>query len=298
MKEEEIKELFEQFEAIANEYEGVECWSARELAQVLGYSKWERFEGVIERAKDACINAGEMVEYHFPALGNDTSCKGAQREVKDYMLTRYACYLIAQMAIHASHKSLCPNYFAVQTRRAELVQKRLLEYERVQARAKLAETEKRLSGVLYERGVDSKGFAIIRSLGDKALFNLDTALLKRKLGAPNSRPLADFLPTLNIKAKDFAAEMTSVNVQQKDLHGQQSICQEHVDNNKAVRNMMLQRGIVPENLPAGEDVKKVERRLKSDEKTLTKRIAKRNNIHHNSITREDVRISLAIYDFS
>ena len=216
MKEEEIKELFEQFEAIANEYEGVECWSARELAQVLGYSKWERFEGVIERAKDACINAGEMVEYHFPGVGKMIPlAKGAQREVKDYMLTRYACYL------------------------------------------------------------DSKGFAIIRSLGDKALFNLDTALLKRKLGAPNSRPLADFLPTLNIKAKDFAAEMTSVNVQQKDLHGQQTICQEHVDNNKAVRNMMLQRGIVPENLPAGEDVKKVERRLKSDEKTLTKKNSKK-----------------------
>lgn len=151
----------------------------------------------------------------------------------------------------------------------------MLEYERVQARAKLAETEKRLSGVLYKRGVDSKGFAIIRSLGDKALFNLDTALLKRKLGAPNSRSLADFLPTLNIKAKDFAAEMTSVNVQQKDLHGQQTICQEHVDNNKAVRNMMLQRGIVPEDLPAGEDVKKVEHRLKSDEKTLTKKNSKK-----------------------
>lgn len=268
MKEEEIKELFEQFEAIANEYEGVECWSARELAQVLGYSKWERFEGVIERAKDACINAGEMVEYHFPGVGKMIPlAKGAQREVKDYMLTRYACYLIAQNGDPRKPQiSFAQNYFAVQTRRAELVQKRLLEYERVQARAKLAETEKRLSGVLYERGVDSKGFAIIRSLGDKALFNLDTALLKRKLGAPNSRPLADFLPTLNIKAKDFAAEMTSVNVQQKDLHGQQSICQEHVDNNKAVRNMMLQRGIVPENLPAGEDVKKVERRLKSDKR--------------------------------
>ena len=192
------------------------------------------------------------------------------------MLTRYACYLIAQNGDPRKPQiSFAQNYFAVQTRRAELVQKRLLEYERVQARAKLAETEKRLSGVLYERGVDSKGFSIIRSLGDKALFNLDTALLKRKLGAPNSRPLADFLPTLNIKAKDFAAEMTSVNVQQKDLHGQQSISQEHVDNNKAVRNMMLQRGIVPENLPAGEDVKKVERRLKSDEKTLTKKNSKK-----------------------
>ena len=150
MKEEEIKELFEQFEAIANEYEGVECWSARELAQVLGYSKWERFEGVIERAKDACINAGEMVEYHFPGVGKMIPlAKGAQREVKDYMLTRYACYLIAQNGDPRKPQiSFAQNYFAVQTRRAELVQKRLQEYVRVQARAKLAETEKRLSGVL------------------------------------------------------------------------------------------------------------------------------------------------------
>ena len=163
------------------------------------------------------------------------------------------------------------NYFAVQTRRAELVQKRILEYERVVARNKLAETENRLSGILYERGVDNKGFGIIRSKGDKALFHLDTALLKRKLGAPDKRPLADFLPTISIKAKDFAAEMTSVNVQQKDLHGQEQITREHVDNNAAVRNMLLQRGIIPEQLPPGEDVKKVERRLKSEEKSLTKK---------------------------
>ena len=151
------------------------------------------------------------------------------------------------------------------------MQKRILDYERLRARTKLADTEKRLSGILYERGVDSKGFAIIRSKGDKALFRLDTAVLKRKLGAPDGRPLADFLPTISIKAKDFAAEMTSVNVQQKDLHGQQSISKEHVDNNTAVRNMLLQRGIVPEQLPPDEDVKKVERRLKSEEKSLTKK---------------------------
>lgn len=272
MKIEEITALFEQFENIVCVYDGVECWSARELCPILGYSQWRNFEAAIEKAKTSCEQAGMKISDHFADVSKMVLLgSGSEREIGDYMLTRYACYLIAQNGDPRKPQiAFAQNYFAIQTRRAELVQKRILEYERVVARAKLAETEKHLSGILYERGVDSKGFAIIRSKGDRALFRLDTALLKRKLGAPDSRPLADFLPTIGIKAKDFAAEMTSVNVQQKDLHGQAPIEKEHVENNEAVRKMLIGRGIYPEMLPAGEDVKKVERRLKSEEKKITK----------------------------
>ncbi len=277
MKSEEIIQLFEKFENAAAELEGVECWSARDLQTLLGYSKWENFEKVIQKAKDACKNAGEEIAYHFPDVRKMVSIgSGAEKEIDDILLTRYACYLIAQNGDSRKQEiAFAQNYFAVQTRRAELVEQRLLEYERVKAREKLSQTEKQLSGILYERGVDSQGFAIIRSKGDQALFRLNTQTLKKKMGVPASRPVADFLPTISIKAKDLAAEITGLNVQNKDLKGQNKIEKEHIDNNQAIREMLTKRGIVPENLPPAEDVKKLQRKLDSDEKKLLKEKKKR-----------------------
>lgn len=272
MKSDEIRNLFSQFESAVSDIEGVECWSARELQELLGYSKWENFEKVIKKAKEACGNAGELVENHFPDIRKMVEIGSkTERAVDDIALTRYACYLIAQNGDSKKEQiAFAQNYFAVQTRRAELVEQRIIEYERVKAREKLSQTEKQLSGILYERGVDNQGFATIRSKGDQALFRLNTQMLKRKMGVPDSRPVADFLPTISIKAKDLAAEMTGLNVQSKDLKGQSKIEKEHVDNNLAVRNMLTQRGIVPENLPPAEDVKKLQRKLEGDEKKLLK----------------------------
>lgn len=279
MKKEQIQALFEQFESICYVYDGVECWSARELQKLLGYSKWENFEKVINKAKEACKNAGEEVADHFPDVRKVIEAgKGAKHEIDDILLTRYACYLIAQNGDSRKEEiAFAQNYFAVQTRRAELVEKRLLEYERLKAREKLSQTEKQLSGILYERGVDGQGFAVIRSKGDQALFRLSTIQLKKKMGIPDNRPVADFLPTISIKAKDLAAEMTGLNVQAKDLKGQTQIEKEHIDNNLAVREMLTKRGIVPENLPPAEDVKKLERKLSADERKLLSENKKKKN---------------------
>lgn len=273
MKSELIAELLSKFEGALQYFDGVECWSARQLQEILGYAEWRNFQNVLSKAKEACVNAGENVESHFVEVTRTVElAKGATRDIEDLALTRYACYLIAQNGDSSkSEIAFAQTYFAVQTRKQEIIEKHLLDVERVAAREKLSASEKKLSGVIYERGVDDKGFGIIRSKGDQALFGgFSTSDMKRKLAVPKGRALADFLPTLTIKAKDFATELTSHNVIEKDLNGQVSISREHVDNNRAVRKILNERGVKPESLPAAEDASKVKRKLESDQKKILK----------------------------
>lgn len=277
MKKELIKDLFEKFEQARYINQDIECWSARELQNILGYTKWDNFAKVIEKAKTSCESSGVEIVDHFADAGKMVDVgSGAQREITDIALTRYACYLIAQNGDPAKNEvAFAQTYFAVQTRRQEVIEQRLLDVARVTAREKLSKSEKKLSGIIYERGVDEKGFAIIRSQGDKALFGgFSTMDMKNKLQIPGTRPLADFLPTLTIKAKDFASELTSHNVTEKDLKGQKSISKEHIDNNLAVRKMLIQRGVKPETLAPAEDIGKVKRKLEGDAKKVLKDVKK------------------------
>jgi len=279
MKKELIHELFEKLEQACYNYKNIECWSARELQTILGYAKWDNFLMVIDKAKISCESSGIAVADHFAGIGKMVELgSGSQREIQDIALTRYACYLVAQNGNPGkSEVAFAQTYFAVQTRRQEIIEQRLLDIARVSAREKLSKSEKKLSGIIYERDVDDKGFAIIRSKGDTALFGgFSTNDMKHKLLVPANRPLADFLPTLTIKAKDFATELTSHNVMEKDLKGENQITTEHVENNKAVRKMLIERGVKPEALPSAEDVKKLRRKLEGDEKKILKDVKKKN----------------------
>jgi DNA-damage-inducible protein D len=275
MEKDTIIKLNKRFEEYAYQQDGIEYWLARELQELLEYTQWRNFENVIAKAKIACEKSDNAISDHFADVSKKVQLgSGAIKEIPDFMLTRYACYLIAQNGDPKKEQiAFAQSYFAIQTRKQELLEERIQLMERLQAREKLAATETELSKNIYERGVDNKGFANIRSKGDWAMFGgFNTSAMKRKLGIKENRPLADFLPTITITAKQLATEITNFNVKKNDLKGEGNITNEHVKNNKDVRGLLGKSGIKPEELPAEEDIKKLERRVKS----LDKQIAKKN----------------------
>ena len=275
MRKDSIAKLHTEFNSIIQTWPGtdIEFWFARDLQKILGYAEWRNFQEVIEKAKIACKNSKVEIENHFVDVNKMVEIgSGARRSIDDIMLTRYASYLIAQNGDPRKQEiAFAQSYFALQTRKQEIVEERILLQERLQARQTLRESETELSKNIYERGVDDSGFGRIRSKGDAALFGGNTTQqMKDRLGIPKGRPLADFLPTITITAKNLAAEITNFNVRRDDLQGENAITHEHIQNNQSVRGLLAERGIRPEELPPEEDLQKLQRRVKADEKKMIK----------------------------
>jgi len=271
MRKEIIIQLQKTFEDCAQKADGVEFWLARDLQKLLEYDEWRNFIKVIEKAKIACANSGQKVPDHFVEVNKKVKIGSeTERDIEDYILSRYACYLIAQNGDPRKDQiAFAQSYFAIQTRKQELIEQRINLVERMNARQKLVTSETELSNLIYERGVDQEGFARIRSKGDEALFGgFTTSMMKKHLGVPQKRPLADFLPTITITAKNLATEITNFNVKKDSLEGEELITDEHMRNNSDVRGILTKRGIKPEDLPPEEDIKKLERKVKKDEKMI------------------------------
>ena len=274
MRSEIVQRLHKNFEDYVHEKDGVEYWFARDLQVLLGYTQWRNFLNVIEKARESCKNSNHPILDHFADISKKVSLgSGSEREIEDILLTRYACYLVAQNGDPKKEEiAFAQSYFAVQTRKQEIIEEHIRLSERLRARKQLKDSETEFSRNIYERGVDETGFARIRSKGDKALFGgFSTREMKQRMEVPESHPLADFLPTVTITAKNLATEITNYNVAKQDLQGEEPITGEHVQNNQDVRELLLKRGIRPEALPAEEDLQKLERRVKSSEKRLAEK---------------------------
>jgi DNA-damage-inducible protein D len=271
MKKELISKLQKSFEDYASQTDGVEFWFARDLQKLLDYHEWRNFTNAIEKAKTSCKNSNQALNDHFVDVNKTIPMpKGAKKEIQDIMLTRYACYLIAQNGDPRKEQiAFAQSYFAVQTRKQEIIEQRIALIERLTAREKLVASESELSKLIYERGVDEQGFARIRSKGDKALFGgFTTSMMKNKLKIPRKKPLADFLPTITITAKNLATEITNFHVKKDTLQGERNISKEHIRNNTDIRELLSKRGIKPEELPPEEDIKNLQKRVKRDEKNI------------------------------